>query len=160
MWAMGKPARITNYSLDSVKVSGFFALNGTSVIERIPDTKASSITQMLEAVRAANGDRPVVMILDNASNHHSRVVTARAAELGITLAFLPPYSPKLNPIEQIWKCVKREVSRHFIVDLDELFWLIRDVFLEKARVGKYAEAWKRKFLTKKTRNRIAAYRVS
>lgn len=157
---MRKPTRITNYSLDSVKVSGFFALNGDSVITRIPDTTAASICKMLEAVRAANGDRPVVMVLDNASNHHATAVTDKARELDITLAFLPPYSPKLNPIEQIWKCVKREISQHFIVDLDELFWLIEEVFHEKARTGKYAESWKAKFLPKKLRNRIAASRVS
>lgn len=157
---MGRPETVTNYSVDSVRVSGFYALNGESVLSRIPDTTSASICRMLEEVREANGTRPIVMVLDNASNHHSRAVIQRAGELRITLAFLPPYTPRLNPIEQIWKCVKREISVNFIVDLDELFWLIRDTFLERARIGRYAESWKRKFLTKKMRNRIAASRVS
>lgn len=33
----------------------------------------------------------------------------KAAELGIELLFLPPYSPNLNLIERLWKFVKKEV---------------------------------------------------
>ena len=112
MWSVGKPYRITNYTVDGVKVSGFYALNGNSVLTRLADIKSTSICDMLTAVRDANGDRPIVMILDNASNHHSKIVVGKAEELGIELVFLPPYSPKYNPIEQIWKTVKREISRH------------------------------------------------
>lgn len=55
MWADGKPKRIINYSLDVVKVSGFYALNGESVLERIVDGTSASICCMLEttAMRTA-----------------------------------------------------------------------------------------------------------
>ncbi|MFQ6063540.1 MAG: transposase [Methanosarcinales archaeon] len=36
----------------------------------------------------------------------------KAKELGIYLIFLPPYSPDLNPIEYIWKSIKRMLSNH------------------------------------------------
>lgn len=49
---------------------------------------------------------------------------------GIELVFLPPYSPDLNPIEYIWKSIKRVVSRNFIVDLDYMEKLICESFLE------------------------------
>ena len=121
---------------------------------------APSICKMLEAVREANPGRPIVMVLDNASNHHSRLVTGKASELEIKLAFMPPYSPQYNPIEQIWKCVKREISKNFIIDKDELFWLIESVFMEKSASKGYAKSWMRKFLPKKMRNRIFLSRVS
>lgn len=73
MWSVGKPYRMTNYTVDGVKVSGFYALNGNSVLTRLADIKSTSICDMLIAVRDANGDRPIVMILDNASNHHSKI---------------------------------------------------------------------------------------
>jgi transposase len=58
---------------------------------------------------AVRADRPCVVVLDNYSVHHSRVVMDAVSELaaaGITFCFLPPYSPKLNPIEAVWRQVK------------------------------------------------------
>ena len=160
LWSETRPTRMINYSLDVVKVSGFYALNGRSVIKRLKDATAPSICKMLEAVRGANPGRPIVMVLDNASNHHSNLVKEKALELGIMLAFMPPYSPQYNPIEQIWKCVKREISKNFIIDKDELFWLIESVFMEKSAFRGYARSWMKKFLTKKMRNRILSSRIS
>ena len=46
--------------------------------------------------------QPTVLVLDNASIHKAHLVKAHlaawAAE-GLTLLFLPPYSPELNRIE-------------------------------------------------------------
>ena len=50
-------------------------------------------------------DRPTVLVLDNASIHRALVVRACHAEWaakGLTLMFLPPYSPELNHIELLW----------------------------------------------------------
>lgn len=161
MWGIGKPHRVTNYTVEGVKVSGFYSLNGGSVLTRLKDIRSLSICEMLKAVRDANGDRPIIMILDNASNHHSRNVVEKAEELEITLVFLPPYSPKFNPIEQIWKTVKREISKaQLIVDLDELYWLIRDRFLEECLSGHYADAWISDFLSEGAGNGISLSRVS
>ena len=55
MWSVGKPYRMTNYTVDGVKVSGFYALNGNSVLTRLADIKSTSICDMLIAVRDANG---------------------------------------------------------------------------------------------------------
>ena len=45
---------------------------------------------------------------DNHSAHHSKKVTARLAELGLRMKFIPPYSSTLNPIEHWWSLCKRE----------------------------------------------------
>ncbi|MHC1582040.1 MAG: transposase [Candidatus Syntropharchaeia archaeon] len=42
--------------------------------------------------------------------------------------FLPPYSPDLNPIEQIWRIIKRVLSPLFIKTLDELKEVISSSF--------------------------------
>ncbi len=65
---------------------------------------------LLVFVRAlAQLGTPLVVVLDNASIHISRVVQearpALAAE-GITLYYLPPYSPKLNAIEPYFGTIK------------------------------------------------------
>ena len=57
----------------------------------------------------ATGGRPLVIVLDNASSHHSHVVRDalpdRAAR-GLTLFYLPPASPELNAIERVFRAIK------------------------------------------------------
>jgi transposase len=50
--------------------------------------------------------REMIVIMDNASIHHSQGVVAAFAEEEICLKFLPPYSPHLNPIENVFGVVK------------------------------------------------------
>lgn len=50
----------------------------------------------------------VYLILDNASYNHAHSVKDRAAQLRIILDYLPPYSPNLNPIERLWKFVRKK----------------------------------------------------
>jgi transposase len=52
---------------------------------------------------------PMTIVLDNARYQRCKLVMEKAAELGIELLFLPPYSPNLNLIERLWKFVKKEV---------------------------------------------------
>ena len=52
---------------------------------------------------------PLVIVLDNASLHHSRVVQDALAQLWakrIYFYFLPPYSPELNEIEAVFRGIK------------------------------------------------------
>ena len=53
--------------------------------------------------------RRVVLIIDNAKYHHARLRRAWREEHAPNFAlwFLPPYSPELNPIERVWKLVRR-----------------------------------------------------
>jgi len=58
---------------------------------------------------------PRVVVLDNASIHVSKAFKAQRKELsrqGISLYYLPPYSPELNAIEPVFKQVKHhEIPR-------------------------------------------------
>jgi putative transposase len=57
------------------------------------------------------------------------------------LVHLPKYSPDLNPIEYIWKKVKRVISRNFIKDITHMRELIRCAFLENASKLSFAGYW-------------------
>ena len=53
---------------------------------------------------------PTVLVLDNASIHKAHLVQARQAAWaarGLTLLFLPPYSPELNRIELLFATTSR-----------------------------------------------------
>ncbi len=53
----------------------------------------------------------IVMVLDNARIHHAKLIQPFLEENKdrLELAFLPPYSPNLNPIEGLWKWLKNAV---------------------------------------------------
>lgn len=57
--------------------------------------------------------RRCVVVLDNYSVHRSRIVKEAKPVLeaaGVTLYYLPPYSPELNPMELVWRHAKYEVA--------------------------------------------------
>ena len=47
-----------------------------------------------------------IVILDNLGSHRSNATRAAILDADARLAFLPPYSPDLNPIEQVFAKVK------------------------------------------------------
>ena len=47
-----------------------------------------------------------IVVLDNLGSHRSQAVRRSILDAGAKLAFLPPYSPDLNPIEQTFAKVK------------------------------------------------------
>lgn len=54
-------------------------------------------------------EQPTVLVLDNASVHRAGCVQTKQmqwATQGLTLFFLPPYSPELNRIEILWRFCK------------------------------------------------------
>jgi putative transposase len=67
-------------------------------------------------------------------------------DIAIELVFLPPYAPDLNPIEFIWKTIKRVISVSFISSLDALRSQIRRTWNESARYFSYARWWIEQFV--------------
>lgn len=53
--------------------------------------------------------KDTIVVLDNAPTHTSRRFKEHIKiweEKGLRIFYLPPYSPQLNPIEQLWKFMK------------------------------------------------------
>ena len=53
-----------------------------------------------------------VVVMDNASIHHTDEVVRTIQESGAIIRFLPPYSPDLNPIEEVFSKVKNFLKRN------------------------------------------------
>ena len=51
-----------------------------------------------------------VVIMDNAAFHKSQETKKLIETAGCRIFFLPPYSPDLNPIEQLWANMKKKVQ--------------------------------------------------
>lgn len=58
----------------------------------------------------AEAGRPVYLIVDNSQVHRSKVLKEFVQQSNgmLTVFFLPPYSPDLNPDEWVWKNVKHD----------------------------------------------------
>lgn len=60
-----------------------------------------------------NAQQPIILVVDGHSIHKAKVVKeyVAATQGKLELVYLPPYSPQLNPDEQVWKNVKAEVAK-------------------------------------------------
>lgn len=77
------------------------AVTNTTVVN------TETMCELLRKIAAAGLAGPITLVLDNARYQRNAVVQGLAAELGITLLYLPSYSPNLNLIERLWKFIKR-----------------------------------------------------
>jgi transposase len=68
---------------------------------------SETIGELVRRIAALSLKGPITLVLDNARYQHNAAVEALAQQLGITLLFLPSYSPNLNLIERLWKFIKR-----------------------------------------------------
>ena len=149
VWSFGKVRSIKNSTKFKTNTIGFYAIKGESVKEFLDDSKKESIANFLETIKKANeGYKAIVAVIDNFRSHKSTAVKDKAKELGIYLVYLPPYSPDLNPIEYIWKSIKRVMSLIFVENLDSMRMVISEKWNEFSKHLSYAESWINKFLTK------------
>ena len=89
---------------------------------------------------------PIAVILDNYSVHHATVFTELCNILNMDLIHLPPYSPKYNPIEQVWRTIKAKISRKFITSIEQLKFIFENEFKQVINNESYWKNWLWKFL--------------
>ena len=95
-----------------VNICGAIEIGSLDVVARTYKTvNKDSICELLRVIRRKNPDKErIYLVLDGASYNKARKVQALAKKLGIKIIYLPPYSPNLNPIERLWKFMKKKVT--------------------------------------------------
>jgi transposase len=147
VWSFEKTRSIKNTTRFKANTIGFYAISGESVEGFLENSKAESIASFLEEVRKANEkSQAVVVVIDNFPSHKSETVKEKAKALGVYLVYLPRYSPDLNPIEYIWRSIKRVLSLVFVESLDEMKKVITDAWDKFSRKMSYARSWVEKFM--------------
>jgi hypothetical protein len=94
-------------------------------------TTWSFLAQVRQASRRAG--RRVVMIIDNAKYHHANLHAQwrQTQQPDFGLAFLPPYSPDLNPIERVWKLVRRlRLHNQYFASLVAVITAVEEAFAD------------------------------
>lgn len=100
-----------------------FGLNMISAVSAQGQMYFECFSEMMESqrfitflknLREAAGNA-ILTIVDGGSYHKSKAVKefleTEGAELGIKVILLPPYSPELNPDEQVWNHAKRNIGK-------------------------------------------------
>jgi len=103
-----------------------------------------------------NEEIQFVIVLDNYPVHHGNTLKEACKYLNIVLIHLPPYSPKLNPIEQVWRTIKKELSSEFIVDEDFLIQNFERLFYENVDKKSFTKKWIDKFIFDKNNDLLIA----
>ena len=93
-------------------------------------------------------EQRICLILDNYSVHKSAFIKKIALHLNIVLIYLPPYSPHLNPIEQIWRQMKREIKHYYLKSKEFLQELTIKTYFESISETKVYDKWLEAFITK------------
>ena len=117
-WTLiGQPAQTrSNPGRNRVNINGAInPLNPSEVyIHKTDRVNAQSNISLLEIIKKANPGKHIWAIADNAKYNHANILKDYINENpDITLEYLPPYSPNLNPIERLWKFMRKKVINTF-----------------------------------------------
>lgn len=146
VWSFGKPNTKRNTTKYRANTFGFYPINGNETIEFYENSKSPSVCDFLHKIKDANPYKHIIVFWDNARQHIAGWTRKFAEVLGITLVFLPKYSPDLDPIEFVWKSVRRRISQISFIGSEWSFKeSIRTAFHRFAKNKSFMAGWLAKF---------------
>jgi len=102
--------------------------DGKMVTTHAETFNALTFQQFLKILlRYRRRDRKMIVVLDNARWHHAKMLAPwlKKHRHVLTLDFLPPYSPELNPIERVWKLTRRICTHNrYFSQLEDLISVV------------------------------------
>ena len=124
----------TNSGRERININGALEIRTLRVVcrsyKRVND---HFMCDLLRGIRLRHpGSERIYLVLDNAPYNRSYRVRDLAKELRIKILYLPAYSPNLNPIERLWKFMKKKVMANtYFPDVDtfqhELMMFLRGI---------------------------------
>lgn len=150
LWSLGQADRRVNTDKAWANTFGFLALQGNDYCQPLPNSSAESFMEVLPGLRAANAEYDaVVMLWDNLPAHKTAEVESAARGHQIYLVNNRPYAPDLNPIEGVWKQLKRRISEWGLIDsIAQLRDLVYQWFYELTATTSLARHWLENILLK------------
>jgi transposase len=145
-WSFNKSKIVKNTTKIKANTFGFCSPNGKNVVDFKENSKQESFCEFLRRIKEKNPIGVIIGVLDNFVSHISRKAKAYAKSLDIILVFLPSYSPNLNPIEQIWRCIRKKISRIFVKSEWTFKETIRTTFHLLAKKKSFTTKWLDEFM--------------
>lgn len=119
-----------------ISISGVISPNGYSYFEirEKEGFKQQGLLRFIDNV-VADCREKISMIWDNASSHTSKTIKKYLKNQSqenpiVWLSNIPPYSPELNPIEQVWGYLKKKLANQFVKTTSELKELVTKTLTE------------------------------
>jgi transposase len=113
-----KPVCTVQQVFKSTYLFGAFSpITGDSFLLELPNCCTETFQVFLEELSQQDPDELKLLVLDNGAFHKAKALIIPD---NISLIFLPPYSPELNPAEKMWQKIKRDFTNKFFNSLDEL----------------------------------------
>lgn len=114
MWAeKGKPLAVTvkqgyhsfyTYAIVAPHTGEAFSL-------LLPEVNTDMMNIYLNELASAFDEKTIILFMDQAGWHRAKNLKVPD---NITINFLPPYSPELNPVEKLWQWIKKETYHNVI----------------------------------------------
>ena len=113
-----KPICNYQHKFDNTYLFGAFSpINGNHLILELPQCNSNMFQTFLDEFSKLDKEEFKIVILDNGAFHHAKSLILPE---NISLVFLPPYSPELNPAEKVWWMIKRELKMKLFKTMEEL----------------------------------------
>ena len=80
--------------------------------------KSRQMNSFMKALADRYPDDRIVLVCDRAPWHDSQYIKIPKR---ITMLFIPPYTPEMNPIEQIWREIRTLMGNTLYQNIDDLF---------------------------------------
>jgi len=115
-----KPIAPYQHKFKNLYLFGAFSgINGSHFLLEMPYCNSDTFQLFLDKFSQSDPTEFKILILDNGAFHHAKSLVIPN---NIALLFLPPYSPELNPAENMWQYIKGKVSmgiHHTLADLQQ-----------------------------------------
>jgi transposase len=117
-----KPVCAFQHVFKSTHLFGAFSpIDGSHFIQNLGKCITENFQTFLNNFSLIKPKELKIVILDNGAFHKAKKLVIPN---NITLIFIPPYAPELNPAELVWRAFKREFENQLFYSMDDLnYWL-------------------------------------
>lgn len=116
-------------------------------IDRIKRDNILENVNTADVINYLKEEKRLNIVLDNYRVHKTKLVQKVAEILNINLIYLPPYSPDLNPIEDVWRKIKGIISINNYNNAEELSNAFLEIFKEIIGETSFYEKWIQTFIS-------------
>jgi putative transposase len=103
--------------------------DGESFFMIMPKCNTDCTALFLQQLSEAYPDDYILLVMDNASWHGAKALVVPE---NIKLMKIPPYTPEMNPIEQIWKELRKGFANKFFDTLNDV---LRELEIQVANLS-------------------------
>ena len=115
-------------------------------IENIQKEIILNLLNTEDIISNSQKERRIIVILDNYSVHKAGLVIEACKILNIKLVYLPVHSPHLNPIEQVWKSIKKHMANFLFDTIEVMEELFEKEFYRIVNNDSFYKNWINKFI--------------